>query len=48
MPLAGFEPALPVSERSQTRALDRSATGIGSSSSSSNSSSSDGGGGDGA
>ena len=30
MPLAGFEPAIPAGERLQTRALDRSATGIGS------------------
>ena len=29
MPPAGFEPAIPVSERSQTHALDRAATGIG-------------------
>ena len=26
---AGFEPAIPASERSQTHALDRTATGIG-------------------
>jgi len=30
MPAAGFEPIIPASERSQTYALDRSATGIGS------------------
>jgi hypothetical protein len=29
MPPAGFEPIIPVSERPQTRALDRAATGIG-------------------
>jgi hypothetical protein len=29
MRLAGFEPAFPVSERPQTHAVDRSATGIG-------------------
>ena len=29
MPAAGFEPAIPAGERLQTRALDRSATGIG-------------------
>ena len=29
MPPAGFEPALPASERLQTHALDRTATGIG-------------------
>ena len=29
MPPAGFEPAIPVGDRPQTRALDRSATGIG-------------------
>ena len=29
MPPAGFEPAIPVSERLQTHALDRVATGIG-------------------
>jgi len=29
MPLVGFEPAFPASERPQTDALDRSATGIG-------------------
>ena len=29
MPLAGFEPAIPASERPQTHALDRAATGIG-------------------
>ena len=29
MPLAGFEPAVPASDRPQTVALDRSATGIG-------------------
>jgi hypothetical protein len=29
MPLAGFEPTIPVSERPQTHALDRTATGIG-------------------
>jgi hypothetical protein len=29
MPLAGFEPTIPSSERPQTHALDRSATGIG-------------------
>jgi len=28
MPLAGFEPAIPASERPQTHALDRAATGI--------------------
>jgi hypothetical protein len=28
MPLAGIEPAIPVSERPQTHALDRAATGI--------------------
>jgi hypothetical protein len=28
MPLAEFEPTIPVSERSQTHALDRAATGI--------------------
>ena len=30
MPLAGFETAIPASERPQTKALDRAATGIGS------------------
>jgi hypothetical protein len=30
MPPAGFEPKVPASERPQTHALDRSATGIGS------------------
>ena len=30
MPPAGFEPAIPASERPQTHALDRVATGIGS------------------
>ena len=30
MPPAGFEPAIPASELSQTHALDRAATGIGS------------------
>ena len=30
MPPAGFEPATPASDRPQTIALDRSATGIGS------------------
>jgi len=30
MPPEGFEPAIPASERSQTHALDRTATGIGS------------------
>jgi hypothetical protein len=30
MPPAGFEPTIPVSERPQTHALDRTATGIGS------------------
>ena len=29
MPPAGFEPAVPASERPQTHALDRAATGIG-------------------
>ena len=29
MPLAVFEPAIPASDRRQTLALDRSATGIG-------------------
>ena len=29
MPLAGFEPTTPSSERPQTHALDRAATGIG-------------------
>jgi len=29
MPLAGFEPTIPTSERPQTHALDRAATGIG-------------------
>ena len=29
MPAAGFEPAIPTSERPQTHALDRAATGIG-------------------
>ena len=29
MPPAGFEPAIPASERPQTHALDRAATGIG-------------------
>jgi hypothetical protein len=29
MPPAGFEPAIPVSERPKTHALDRAATGIG-------------------
>jgi hypothetical protein len=29
MPQAGFEPAIPASERPQTHALDRAATGIG-------------------
>ena len=29
MPLAGFEPAIPISERPQVHALDRAATGIG-------------------
>ena len=29
MPLAGFEPAIPASDRPQTLTLDRSATGIG-------------------
>ena len=29
MPPAGFQPAIPASERLQTHALDRSATGIG-------------------
>ena len=29
MPSAGFEPAIPASERPQTRALDRAATGVG-------------------
>ena len=28
MPTAGFEPAIPASERSQTDALQRAATGI--------------------
>jgi hypothetical protein len=28
MPLAGFEPAIPASERPQTHALDRAVTGI--------------------
>jgi len=32
MPAAKFEPPISVSERSQTHALDREATGIGSSS----------------
>jgi hypothetical protein len=32
MPLAGFEPAIPASERLQTQALDRAAAGIGSAS----------------
>ena len=30
MPPPGFEPTIPASERSQTHALDRAATGIGS------------------
>jgi hypothetical protein len=30
MPPVGFEPAIPVGDRPQTHALDRSATGIGS------------------
>ena len=29
MPVAGFEPAIPVGDRPQTHTLDRSATGIG-------------------
>jgi hypothetical protein len=29
MPPVGFEPTIPVSERSKTHALDRTATGIG-------------------
>jgi hypothetical protein len=29
MPPVGFEPAIPVSERPKTHALDRTATGIG-------------------
>jgi hypothetical protein len=29
MPRAGFEPAIPVTKRPQTYALDRAATGIG-------------------
>jgi hypothetical protein len=29
MPLAGFEPAIPASERPQTHVLDRAAIGIG-------------------
>jgi hypothetical protein len=29
MPKAGFEPAIPESERPQTHALERAATGIG-------------------
>jgi hypothetical protein len=29
MPPVGFEPAIPASERTQTHALDRAATGIG-------------------
>ena len=29
MPLAGFEPAIPIGERPQTYVLDRSATGMG-------------------
>jgi hypothetical protein len=29
MPIAGLQPAIPASERSQTHALDRAATGIG-------------------
>ena len=29
MPMAGFEPAIAVSERPQTQGLDREATGIG-------------------
>jgi hypothetical protein len=29
MPLAGFEPAIPASERPQTHTLDRAAAGIG-------------------
>jgi hypothetical protein len=29
MPPVGFEPAIPASERPQTHALDRTATGIG-------------------
>ena len=29
MPPAGFEPTIPASERPQTHALDRAATGIG-------------------
>jgi len=29
MPLSGFEPAIPASERQQTHALDRTATVIG-------------------
>jgi hypothetical protein len=29
MPLAGFEPTIPASERPQTHALDRAATAIG-------------------
>ena len=29
MPPAGFEPAIPASERPQTHALDRAASGIG-------------------
>jgi hypothetical protein len=30
MPPAGFQPAIPASERPQTQSLDRAATGIGS------------------
>jgi hypothetical protein len=33
MPPAGFEPAIPVSERPQTHALDRTTNGIGNESS---------------
>jgi hypothetical protein len=29
MPQAGFEPAIPASERTKTHVLDRTATGIG-------------------
>jgi hypothetical protein len=29
MPPAGFEPTIPASERAQTQALDRAATGLG-------------------
>jgi hypothetical protein len=29
MPLAGFEPTIPTSERPQTHAIDRAATGLG-------------------